>query len=349
MRRVSILTSVVVCLLASTAFGQTTRVSRCEPFGTPPETCSRLPANGFSTLMSYSGGPGNIDSIQLALAGFVANPVHMLITSLQVYIDGSPTPSLDTDLGTFYMSHGAGPAFISNKISMPFMDFAHGVWGGNRKIFIPWATSISIKLHNSSKSIAANVYSQVLYRLGPPTWTGLNPTRHQVFHSYSVKCCTKTTWNGTATLLPQITNSGASQGVLDSITWYSSNNNGGASGSGLDDPPTQVQPKWLEGDPKITVDSGFDTQNVIEYGGTEDFFHNQFYFWQTSPMTDEAGGRKYNGGSSTHINAYRYFNESPVTFDKNLLIEFPVGGSQGLGPNPVNIIWSSLVIWYTDT
>jgi hypothetical protein len=293
-----------------------------------------------------SGGPGNIDSIQLALGGFSATPVAMQTSTLKVYIDGSHTPSLDTDLGTFYMSHGAGPAFISNKVSMPFMDSTHGAWGGNRKIFIPWTTSISIILHNSSTGVAGRVFSQVLYRLGTPTWTGLNPTRHKVFHSYAIKCCTTTNWLGTATLLPTQTIAGL--GVLDSITWYSNNNNGGESGIGFDG-PAQVQPKWLEGDPNITVDSGFDTQNVVEYGGTEEFFHNQFYFWQTSPMTDEAGGRKFNAGGSTHINAYRYFNESPVTFDHSLKIEFPVGSPyQGLGPSPTSINWSSLVIWYTD-
>ena len=69
--------------------------------------------------------------------------------------------------------------------------------------------------------------------------------------------------------------------------------------------------------PTITVDG-----TEFRYGGTEDFFGNQFYGDQFHARADEYGiARDYRSGApdnTTYWSGYRYFRESPMVFDSSL-------------------------------
>jgi len=69
--------------------------------------------------------------------------------------------------------------------------------------------------------------------------------------------------------------------------------------------------------PNLTIDS-----TAFGYGGTEDFFGNQFYEDHLHGRTDEYGiARYFSSGApdnTTYWSGYRYFKESPVVFNANL-------------------------------
>src|SRR5688500_13561008 len=104
MTQASILFSLAMCPFA--AYSQTTtintKIKKCEP---TIDACAILASNSTTTLLNHTGGPGNIDSIQIAVAN--GNNLTTMNSRLKVFIDGNAIASMDVDLGTFYLAHGA--------------------------------------------------------------------------------------------------------------------------------------------------------------------------------------------------------------------------------------------------
>ena len=104
----------------------------------------------------------------------------------------------------------------------------------------------------------------------------------------------------------------------------------------------KVEPEWLEQNPHIAVD-GTD----FWYGGTEDFFGNQFYGDQFQGRTNEYGiARHYQSGApdnTTYWTAYRYFEESPMVFNNSLGMAWQNAAADA---GPVGKV-GTLAVYYT--
>jgi len=141
-------------------------------------------------------------------------------------------------------------------------------------------------------------WTQVEYYPGVAP-VGLYPATRNVFHMVANE------WkpiapSQTVAVLPTVVGAGE----LESIYFVSS-------------APGKVEPQWLETNPIITVDG---TQ--FHFGGTEDFFGNQFYGDQWQGRADEYGiARDYQSAmpdNTTYWTGYRYFRESPMVFNNSL-------------------------------
>jgi hypothetical protein len=142
---------------------------------------------------------------------------------------------------------------------------------GYRRIYIKYNSSISISLTLPQTGTNAIIYSQVEYYPGAAP-TGRFPATRNVFHmAVNDWANSSVAPNTPVNILPAV----AGVGELESIYFVSS-----APG------PTELA--WLEQNPDITVD-GTD----FRYGGTEDFFGNQFYGDQFHGRTDEYGIARY--------------------------------------------------------
>ena len=162
------------------------------------------------------------------------------------------------------------------------------------------ATGGFISKYNSSIRISiANApgnaiiwFSQVEYFAGAAA-AGRYPETRNVFHMVVVNDWSNSTVAPAQTLTVLPTVKGA--GELESIYFVSS-------------APGPTEPGWLEMPPTIAVDG-----TAFVFGGTEDFFGNQFYGDQFHGRTDEYGiARYFTSGapdSTTYWSAYRYFRE----------------------------------------
>jgi hypothetical protein len=134
--------------------------------------------------------------------------------------------------------------------------------------------------------------------------------------------------NATLPILPSI--SGA--GELESIYFVSS-------------APGSVAPNWLEMPPTVIADA-----SAYTYGGTEDFFGNQYYGAQLHLRTDEYGiARYYSSGSpdnTTYWTAYRYFRESPMIFNTSLSASWS-NDTSSTGNVATRV--GSLAVYYTES
>ena len=141
---------------------------------------------------------------------------------------------------------------------------------GYRRIYIKYNSSIQISITTQP---GANVvwWSQVDYYPGVAP-VGRYPATRNVFHMVANDWASSTIAAGQVfTVFP----AAGGPGELEIIYLVSS-------------APGQGEPHWLEMSPDITVD-GTD----YPYGGTEDFFGNQFYGDQFHGRTDEYGIARY--------------------------------------------------------
>jgi hypothetical protein len=106
--------------------------------------------------------------------------------------------------------------------------------------------------------------------------------------------------------------------------------------------PGAVAAQWLEQNPVIAVDG-----TEFRYGGTEDFFGNQFYGDQWQARADEYGiARHYSSGApdnTTYWTAYRYFRESPMVFNNSIGMTWQ---NAGAGAGPAAQV-GTLAVYYT--
>jgi hypothetical protein len=284
---------------------------------------------GASLTLFSSVGAGNIERIQLAGS----------------YNDGSPTAAnlgaeatitIDVDgaiytapLGMFllwdgYAASDGAPAtsdlFVTKYLGITSAtSLSNETISGYRRIYIKYNSSISISITNPP---GTNIvwYSQVEYYSGAAP-AGRYPNTRNVFHMVLNDWATSTiSPNSPLTILPAI----SGPGELESIYFVSS-------------APGKVEPGWLEACPTMSVDG-----MAFVYGGTEDFFGNQFYGDQFHGRTDEYGIARYvttgSPDNTTYWSGYRYFRESPMLFRNSLSMTWLNSWAAKVG---------SLAVYYT--
>jgi len=198
---------------------------------------------------------------------------------------------------------------------------------GYRRIYIRYNSSISISIAvpAAGSSGPGNIvwWTQVEYYPGAAP-AGRYPATRNVFHM-AVNEWGAIAAGQTVAVLP----AAAGAGELESIYFVSS-------------APGKVEPQWLEQNPHIAVD-GTD----FWYGGTEDFFGNQFYGDQWQGRADEYGiARDYQSAApdnTTYWSGYRYFRESAMVFNNSIGMTWQNAGA-GAGPAAQ---LGTLAVYYT--
>jgi hypothetical protein len=262
---------------------------------------------GSSMTLFSATGAGNVERIQLAAGYNSGDPSTAPIaanTVLTIVVDGR---TYRCTLGMFLLwngyATGDGVAATSDLFVTKYLGITSGTslsnetLSGYRRIYIKYNSSISISI---AVPQGPNIvwWSQVEYYPGVAP-AGRYPATRNVFHMVA---------NDWAAIAPgqtvSVLQAVTGAGELESIYFVSS-------------APGKVEPQWLEQNPIIAVD-GTD----FHYGGTEDFFGNQFYGDQFHGRTDEYGiARAYSSGapdSTTYWSGYRYFRESPMLFNSSV-------------------------------
>lgn len=293
-----------------------------------------VPSGGSLTLFSATGA-GNIERIQLAAAYNTGSPQTSALaanTVLTITVDGQ---TYTCPLGMFMLWYGYTTSDGTPATSDLFLSKYLGITSGTslsneniagyRRIYIKYNTGINISITVPATGTNEVVWSQVEYYPGVAP-AGRYPATRNVFHMMVNDWATSSmAMNQTLAILPPVTGAGE----LESIYFVSS-------------APGPVEPHWLEQNPIITVD-GTD----FRYGGTEDFFGNQFYGDQFHGRADEYGiARYFSSGSpdnTTYWTAYRYFRESPMIFNQSLGMTWQ-NAYEGNGPATKV---GSLAVYYT--
>ena len=293
-------------------------------------------------------GPGNVARIQIAAGWGYVTPVdvaqRLIIT---IVVDGQ---TYTAPLGMFMLWDGwstlggaVGPSTATSNQTASFFSTKYlGIavagqtqMGGDRRINIPYQSSISITISSpSDNATSAFVYSQVEYYSGAAP-AGLYPATQNVFHMVT------NDWRTSSIVPDQVTTFFPSTtgitGELESIYFVSS-----AAGA------IYGATNWLELAPVIAFDG-----NTFTYRGCEDFFGTQFYGQNGLTRGDECGQaiafQGQNLGTSdavTYWTGYRYFKEAPLRFNSSLWINW-----QNIDPaygNPATKV-GSCVVYYTES
>ncbi len=312
-------------------------------------------AAGGSAAIFTGTGAGSVESIQFACIGDNASWQDSTIT---IAVDGQ---SYTAPLGIFFLSYGMGDmtpnasVFMTKHLGVTFASTVstpttyplhtntsatptgyeanNPQFGGFRKIYIPYKSSLTITYHSASTA-QAYIFTQVQWYQGAAP-ANLYPATRSVFHMYTSPALGSLAAYGTATWLPTVTG----PGELESIHFFAL---GIPAGS---EPKYGGLPTWLEGDPTLTVDG-----TTYQYGGTEDFFGSQFYATGFVPHADEYGFAALGSSisnSNTYTGMYRYFDQYPMRFNSSLGITWANGqANEGAGPPPT-IKFTSMVVYYT--
>ena len=293
-----------------------------------------LNAGASLTLFSATGA-GNIERIQLAGSYNDGSPTAANLgaeATITIAVDGA---TYTAPLGMFLLWDGYAASDGAAATSDLFVTKYLGITAasslsneniaGYRRIYIKYNSSISISITNPP---GTNIvwFSQVEYYAGAAA-AGRYPATRNVFHMVVNDWATSTIApNTTLAILPRV----GGAGELESVYFVSS-------------APGAVEPQWLEQNPDIAVD-GTD----FRYGGTEDFFGNQFYGDQFHGRTDEYGIARYvrsgEPDNTTYWSGYRYFRESPMVFSSSLAMTW-LNPPAGLCP-ATRV--GSLAVYYTE-
>ena len=300
--------------------------------GGPGTSCAGT--GGSYTLLAATGA-GNVERIQIAMMYNNLATLWAQASTINIAVDGGPAQS--APLGMFMLWDGyqtadgasaTGDLFESKYVGVDAATTS-GNWtmGGYRRIYIKYNSSILITL-TTPPGFAGQVYTQVEYYPGVAP-AGRYPATRNVFHMVTNDWATSTIApSAVLTILPAV----SGPGELESIYFVSS-------------APGSTEPGWLEAAPYLTIDG-----TAFRYGGTEDFFGNQFYGDQFHGRTDEYGiARYFSSGapdSTTYWSGYRYFKETPLIFQSTLGMIWqnqPSGGG-----NTAATKVGSLAVYYTE-
>ncbi|HUD23734.1 MAG TPA: DUF2961 domain-containing protein [Acidobacteriaceae bacterium] len=286
-------------------------------------------AGGSSLTLFAATGPGNVERIQLAGGYSAGSPTPIAAnTLLTIAVDGR---SYSCTLGMFLLWNGystsdgaeaTGDLFLSK-----YLGIANGTTdsvSGYRRVYIKYNSSIQISI-TVPPGPGVVWWSQVDYYPGIAPAGRYTATRN-VFHMVANDWASSNLAAGQVlTVLPTV----SGPGELESIYFVSS-------------APGQVEPTWLEMNPDIAVDG-----SDYRYGGTEDFFGNQFYGDQFHGRADEYGIARYYKSSApdntTYWTAYRYFRESPMLFNTSLGMTWQ---NAAAGSGPATRV-GTLAVYYT--
>jgi hypothetical protein len=293
-----------------------------------------LLGGGESLTLFSATGPGNIERIQLAAGYNNGSPTAANLgaeATITIAVDGK---TYTAPLGMFLLWDGYATSDGATATSDLFVTRYLGITSatsnsnetisGYRRIYIKYSSSIQISISNA---LAGDIlwYSQVEYYSGAAP-EGRYPETRNVFHMVG------NDWEKSAiaplqtvTVLPLVKGAGE----LESIYFVSS-------------APGRTEPGWLEMPPSIAVDG-----TAFVFGGTEDFFGNQFYGDQFHGRADEYGiARYFSSGApdnTTYWSAYRYFRESPMAFSSSLGMTWQNCGEGSLPATRVG----TLAVYYT--
>jgi hypothetical protein len=291
-------------------------------------------SGGQSLTLFSATGPGNIERIQLAAAYNDGSPTAANLgaeATITIVVDGA---TYTAPLGLFLLWDGYattdGVAATSDLFVTKYLGItsatsqSNETISGYRRIYIKYRNSIQISITSAP---TGNIwwYSQVEYYAGVAP-AGRYPDTRNVFHMVVNDWASSAIAPlRTVTVLPMVTGAGE----LESIYFVSS-------------APGKVEPGWLEMNPTIMVDG-----TAFVYGGTEDFFGNQFYGDQFHGRTDEYGIARYYSSSTpdhtTYWSGYRYFRESPMVFNSSVGMTWQ---NTGEGSGPATQV-GSLAVYYT--
>jgi hypothetical protein len=293
--------------------------------------------NSGGTLNIFSAtGAGNVERIQLAVSYNTGSPSTSPMganTLITIAVDGR---TYTCPLGMFMLWYGYttsdGATATTDLFESKYLAITAATSNGNavnsgfRRINIPYTSSISITLTVPATGTNEVIYTQVEYYPGAAP-AGLYPPTRNIFHMVVSDWATSSVTPGQVVqILPTI----AGVGELESIYFVTS-------------APGPTEPTWLEQNPDINVDG-----SDFRYGGTEDFFGNQFYGDQFHGRADEYGiARFYSAGApenTTYWTAYRYFRQAPMLFYSSLGMTWQNAGMPG---GPATKL-GSLAVYYTE-
>ncbi len=257
-------------------------------------------SGGISTLLNYSGGqPGYLSSLWIAIN---SNSSDTDKATIQVYIDGSASPSINVHLTSFFNKH---LAYNSNIPATAFGKYfsTPAQVAFEFRVPIPFTTGIKITITNvGATTYTAALWTNAYYVLGVPNL-----------------------WKRTRKLF-------AVEGYTQNVTPFAVINlinvTGTAPGRFLGlsftvDDNGSVSPDfgWAEGPISMTCDGTL----VMASSGVEDYFGFTGY-WQGVPIPTY---NTYNGmiyrSASVVYNTYRLHILDPVTFNNAFLLTFTAG------------------------
>jgi Protein of unknown function (DUF2961) len=271
------------------------------------------------TLYSYSSGPGYISDFWMGITQASVSDLNAL--TLTITTDGN---TVFNDRASLYFA----AEYQSNQNS--FLSRYIGASNNNSNnvgyysyIPIPFSSSVSIVLNNTSGSNAATVFSSIKAQTG-------------VINNWPY---TRKLWCSSGTLTNQAVN------TICTLVNATSLNQGRLLGMGLsiDSFPNSASPATapLEGNIKIYLD-GAVTPN-IETPGTEDYFHMSNYFQGfTAPVTSDYVGLTLK--STYTFNAYRFHIQDPIHFNNALKITWNAGDSTEV--NFTGGVRLAYCVWY---
>jgi hypothetical protein len=302
--------------------------------GGPGTSCA---GTGGSYTLLAAAGAGNVERIQIAMCGGAALSNQQSI--LNITVDGGTTQSVP--LGMFMLWDGynnADGGFATDDLfATKYLGVTTGsgygpangwsITAGYRRIYIKYNTGIVITLSTPS-GFAGGLYTQVEYYPGVAP-VGRYPATRNVFHMVTNDWATSAIApSAVQTILPAV----SGPGELESIYFVSS-------------APGPTEPGWLEAAPYLTIDG-----TPFRYGGTEDFFGNQFYGDQFHGRADEYGiARYFSSGppdSTTYWSGYRYFRETPLIFQSTLGMIWQNQSSGGGNTAATKV--GTLAVYYTE-
>ena len=265
-------------------------------------------ASGSLTLLNYSGGPGYVAEIWMAIA--TGDATTFADGNITITVDGEGTPAINVRLPLFfcaeYLANGGAAANHYGR----YIQLNQG-GGGVSVCFrfpIPFVSSIEIVVTNGSTGSAADFWYEVNYVTGVPNnWP------------YTQKL-----WCASGTLNDQTVD------TAETLVDVSGTNPGRLLGAylSIDSTPDGASPSTgpLEGAVQIYVDGG--GSPVYQSSGTEDYFNSSFYF---AGVPSGAGGQyvgyPFVGTGNNTWNCYRFHVPDMVLFANALKYVWNCGNS----------------------
>ncbi len=262
------------------------------------------------TILSYSGGPGYIDMI------WFAGESQVYPVTIDIYIDGSGTPTISCLTSELFFNYQAGAAFLHDWFS----------FAGGESCFIPipFTSQVVVKLSTAVNVGSPNLWYWITYQKGPPNkWPYTQKLFNAVLNDATVS------YNTTKTLLNY---TGGKPGRLVGILMF------------VDPASASSSQLWMEGNWKIYIDGNGSPD--IETPGTEDLFLTGGYFAFVSQgaLSEQTGITQKTVGNK--ITAFRLFLRDPIKFESQLKITHDIGGNGFTFTGTVSVHYS--VLYYLE-
>lgn len=296
-----------------------------------------LPATGNIKLLDYSGGPGFITGIQVAITYISGGSQDALLTqsSFVINLDGVAL-SGTLYLGNYLMVFEYPNTFQADNINIQGAVSGSGVSVSRMNLFIPFTSSTQVFISNPSIGVG-NVTSQIYYSTGTPP-NSLSANGLRVKWNFSFNLDLSTVAYASQTLL-SIT---GKTGQIESV--YLMTRNCGSLST-------------LEGAMSYTIDG---VTNAYSTASTDNYFGGQHYWNVTGTPTFFRSPKwglvqQYTANSGSHTNAvansaYRYHGSiDPINWSNNITLTWSNGKvGQGL-TSPGTCKLSYTVTYWTST